>query len=66
MVVVGCNSSRIVLVFAVKVNATSLTNIVVRIVAVIGSGFYGLEFCESGCKVICGAVIDYRVRGRVS
>jgi hypothetical protein len=65
LVVVGCNSSGIVLVFAVRVNVASLTSIIVRIVAVVSSGFCGLEFCESGCKVICGAIIDYRVGGRV-
>jgi hypothetical protein len=66
LVVVGCNSSGIVLVFAVRVNVASLTSIVIRIIAIIGSGFYGLEFCESGYKVICGAVIDCGVGSRVS
>jgi hypothetical protein len=65
-VAVGCNSGGIILAFVVEVNVTSLTNIVVRIVVVVGSGFCGLEFCESGYEVICGAIIDYRVRGRVS
>jgi hypothetical protein len=66
LVVVGYSSSKIVLVFVVGVNVASLTSIVVRIVAVISSGFCGLEFCELGYKVICGAIIDCKVRGRVS
>ena len=66
LVAVSYNSSRIVLVFAVRVNAASLTGIVVRIVAVVSSRLCRLEFCKSGYKVICGAVIDCGVRGRVS
>ena len=66
MVIVSYNNSKIILIFVAKVNAASLTSIVVRIVAVISSGFCGLEFCELGYKVICGAIIDCKVRGRVS
>jgi hypothetical protein len=66
LVAISYNSSRIVLVFVVRVNVASLTSIVIRIIAIIGSGFYGLEFCESGYKVICKAIIDYGVGGYIS
>jgi hypothetical protein len=65
LVIVSYNNSKIILIFVAKVNAASLTSIIIRIVIVVSLrfckiGFCGLEFCESGYKAIC------KVRGRVS
>ena len=60
MVAVGCSSYKVVQIVVVKVNITSKTSIIARIVASLVS--YKIGFCKS----ICGAIIDYRVRGYIS